>query len=157
MSPSWKNELLDWSNLQGYSFGITLSWNRPVTRVRAEADLKNFFRLVDQRLLKSHFNRKPAKARTEALIFFEGTEGVNLHVHSLWRAPSGKAFELMRLFPDKRGGLWNDVIASGSYDLKCLSPNGRNDEFIAYIMKEQNCSSDADRMLWASSFHGSQN
>jgi hypothetical protein len=77
----------------------------------------------------------------------------HVHVHSLWRPPIKKVFQFGKMFPPPRGGVWNKIVASGTYDVEGCNMFGRNPEITGYIMKEQHRSSCARSMVWASEFH----
>jgi hypothetical protein len=150
--PHWKSAYIDWLHGFGFTHAITLSWNRTVAMPRARADLRNLLGRCDRALVGPKFNKTPSEHRTQAVFVFEGTKHDHFHVHSLWRAPDRKWFELGKLFGVERGGVWSDVVPSGSCALASVG-QGRNDETIGYILKEQHRFSNDDFMVWASEFH----
>lgn len=109
----WKAAMMDWLDDFRFTHAITLVWNRSVGLDRARADLRDLMNRVDRRLISSTFHKVPSQYRTTALFCFEGQRHDHVHVHSLWKAPPGKCFSLGKMFPRKRGGIWNDVVGSG--------------------------------------------
>jgi hypothetical protein len=120
---------------------------------RAHADLKNLMHRIDRQLLGSNFTKFPAAARTEAYFVFEGHRRHHCHVHALWRAPKGHENSIDNMFPGEHGGIWNDVIPSGSYAVAKLPEGQSVHEFSGYIMKTIHRFSEADLIVWASEFH----
>lgn len=149
----WKAAMMDWLDNFRFTHAITLVWNRSVGLDRAREDLKLLMREADQRLVGSRFNKVPSQYRTTALFCFEGQRHDHVHVHSLWKAPPGKWFALGKMFPRKRGGLWNEIVPSGSYDVEACSWHGGNAEITGYALKQQNRFSDPALMVWADEFH----
>ena len=91
-------------------------------------DLRNLHRRVDENLLGRHFYKLPSEARSFALFAFEG-ERAQVHAHALWRVPptrpgTNRLLRFHKLFPHERGGLWNDIVPSGSYKLRIISDFG---------------------------------
>lgn len=152
---SLKSQSVDWIDSFKWHFAITLVWNRNVGMDRARADLSELLKRADRRLAGSHFHKLLPEKRIEAVFFFEGQSQQHLHLHSLWRAPSDRWFELGKLFHGQRGGLWNDVVETGSYDLTFCNAFGSNREIVGYLLKQQHRRSDARSMVWASDFHRS--
>lgn len=148
----WKTDMIDWLHDFGFTHAITLSWNRTVAMPRARADLAQLLRRCDRALLGPYFHKMPSAERTQAVFAFEGVKHDHYHVHSLWRAPHHKWFEMGKLFGVERGGIWNDIVESGSCAVDAIQ-NGRNDEFFGYILKEQHRFSDDNLLIWADEFH----
>ena len=142
-----------WLDGLRWHLAVTLVWNRGVGMMRARSDLKNLMGRVDRELVGSHFPRLASERRTEAVFAFEGLRHDHVHVHSLWKAPAGRWFDLGKMFHGKRGGVWNDVVESGSYDVEPCNWVGGNMEIVGYVLKQQHRFSDADLMVWASDFH----
>lgn len=149
----WKAAMMDWLDSFRFTHAITLVWNRSVGLDRARSDLKLLMREVDQRLLGSRFHKVPSRYRTQAMFAFEGYGHDHTHVHSLWKAPAGKWFALGKMFPRKRGGIWNAIVESGSYDVEACSWHGSNPEITGYILKQQHRFSEPALMVWADDFH----
>ncbi|HEX2973229.1 MAG TPA: hypothetical protein VHP11_12920 [Tepidisphaeraceae bacterium] len=129
-----------------FTHSLTLAWNRNVSLERARMDLRNLHRRVDEALLGRWFHRKPH--RTLAVFFVEHADR-NLHVHSLWKLPREHLIPFARLFPDERGGVWNDRLASGSYKLALINHMG---EAVGYAMKDQHEDSDDRLTIWSDEF-----
>ena len=119
---------------------------------RARADLSHLLGRIDRALVGPYFHKKPASERTLAVLAFEGIGHDHYHVHSLWRAPHRKWFELGKLFGVERGGIWNDIVETGSCAVSALD-RGRNDDFFGYILKEQHRGSDDQLLIWSDEFH----
>lgn len=149
----WKEGMKDWLDGFRFTHAITLVWNRSVGLDRARADLRNLMNRVDRKLISSTFHKVPPQYRTTALFCFEGQRHDHVHVHSLWKAPPGKWFSLGKMFPRNRGGIWNDVVGSGSYDIEACSWHGGNAEITGYALKQQHRFSDPALMVWADEFH----
>lgn len=149
----WKTAMMDWLDDFRFTHAITLVWNRSVGLDRARADLRDLTNRVDRRLISSTFHKVPSQYRTTALFCFEGHRHDHVHVHSLWKAPPGKWFALGKMFPRQRGGIWNDVVGSGSYDVEACSWHGGNAEITGYALKQQHRFSDPALMVWADEFH----
>lgn len=149
----WKPAMMDWLDQMRFTHAITLSWNRGVGMVRARADLRDLMHRVDRSLFGSNFNRVPSEHRTRVVFAFEGTSYDHVHVHSIWRAPQQKWFSLGKMFPRIRGGVWNEVVETGSYKVEACNWFGRNAEITGYVLKEQHRFSEPDTMVWASEFH----
>lgn len=152
----WKAAMMDWLDTFRFTHAITLVWNRSVGSDRARADLRDLMHRVDRRLLGSKFHKVPSRYRTTAVFFFEGYGHHNVHVHSLWKAPQQKWFSLGKMFPRKRGGIWNAVVGSGSYDVEACSWLGGNAAITGYAIKQQHRFSDPALMVWADEFHRSR-
>lgn len=149
----WKAETMNWLDGFRFTHAITLVWNRSVGVDRARADLRDLLNRVDRRLISSTFHKVPSQFRTTALFCFEGQRHDHVHVHSLWKAPRGKWFALGKMFPRQRGGVWNEVVGSGSYDVEACSWHGGNAEITGYALKQQHRFSDPALMVWADEFH----
>lgn len=152
----WKAAMMDWLDDFRFTHAITLVWNRSVGLERARADLRDLTHRVDRALLGSRFHRMPSQYRTTAMFCFEGHRHDHVHVHSLWKAPKDKWFALGKMFPRKRGGIWNDVVESGSHDVEACSWHGGNAEITGYALKQQHRFSDPALMVWADEFHRSR-
>lgn len=148
----WKSEMVDWLHSFGFMLAITLSWNRTVTMPRARSDLAHLLRRIDRKLLHPYFHKLPSDERTLAVFAFEGTGHDHYHVHSLWRAPQRKWFELGKMFGVERGGVWNDIVETGSCAVAPIQ-NGRNDEVYGYMLKEQHRHSNEQHLVWSDEFH----
>ena len=149
----WKAALMNWLDDMRFHLAVTLVWNRRVGLDRARADLRNFVARVDEALVGSHFHKLHKDKRVEAVFAFEGMAHDHTHVHSLWKAPSSRWFDLGKLFPQQRDGLWSDVVPSGTYDVEACNWFGGNTEVVGYVLKQQHRWSDPDLMVWASDFH----
>lgn len=143
----------DWLDSFRWHFAITLVWNRSVGMERAREDLAELMKRADRALIGSHYHKLRPDKRTQAVFCFEGVAHDHVHVHSLWKAPKGRWFDLGKLFHGNRGGLWNDIVEPGSYDVEFCNGTGRNSEIMGYVLKEQHRFSDARSMVWASDFH----
>lgn len=146
---------MDWLDDLRFSHAITLAWNRTVGLQRARADLRDLMHRVDRKLLGSNFHKVPSQYRTTALFVFEGYMHDHVHVHSLWKAPKGKWFSLGKMFPQQRGGVWNDVVSSGSNKVEACSFYGGNAEITGYALKQQHRFSEPELMIWSDEFHRS--
>lgn len=149
----FKAALMEWLNSMRFHTAMTLAWNRTVTFSRARDDLRDLMGRVDRELVGSHYPTLRSDKRTEALFVFEGLDRDHVHVHSLWKAPKERWFDLGKLFGDERGGVWTDVVPSGTCKLAACNWSGGNDEIIGYVLKEQHRWSAPDLMVWASDFH----
>lgn len=149
LKEAWK----DFIEERRFQMAITMSWNRSVSLERARKDIGGILRRIDRKILGSNFHRFPRNARTDAVFVFEGMGFDHVHAHSAWRAPEGRWVDLGKLFPASRGGIWNDVVDSGSYKVEAMYPDGRNDEIVGYLLKGQHPNSDAFEMVWADEFH----
>lgn len=148
-----KAATIEWLDGFRWHFAITLSWNLSLGLRRARDDLSRLMGHVDRKLLKSHFHTLPSDKRTEAVFAFEGMRHDHVHVHSLWKAPGNRAWELAKLFPEQRGGVWNEIVGSGSYDVEPCNWVGGNMETLSYVLKQQHRFSEPELMVWASDFH----
>lgn len=144
--------MVDWLHGFGFTHAITLSWNRTVAMPRARADLAHLLRRIDRKLVGPYFHKLPGDQRTTAVFAFEGIGHDHYHVHSLWRAPQRKWFQLGKLFGVERGGIWNDIVETGSCAVDAID-RGRNDDFFGYILKEQHRGSDDQLLVWSDDFH----
>lgn len=151
----WQSAYMDFIDEMRFTHAITLVWNRTVGLQRARADLSDLMHRVDRKLLGSRFHKIPSEYRTTALFVFEGYQHDHVHVHSLWKAPKGKWFSLGKMFPQGRGGVWNDVVPSGSNDVEACSHLGGNWEIMGYALKQQHRFSDSELMVWSQEFHRS--
>lgn len=149
---SWKQAMIEIVESEPFTHAITLSWNRTTSLERARQDLRHFHRRVDKVLLGSRCERYPPEKRTKALFVFEGLDRDHVHVHSVWRCPMGKLLDFCHLFPRQRGGLWNKVVSSGSYDINFANINGRNEEIVGYLLKGQHENSEAAEIVWSDEF-----
>lgn len=144
--------MVDWLHGFGFTHAITLSWNRTVAMPRARADLAHLMRRIDRKLTNPYFHKLPSEERTLAVFAFEGIGHDHYHVHSLWRAPQRKWFQLGKMFGVERGGIWNDIVETGSCAVNAID-RGRNDDFFGYILKEQHRGSDDQLLVWSDEFH----
>lgn len=144
--------MVDWLHEFDFTHAITLSWNRTVAMPRARADLAHLLRRVDRKLIHPYFHKLPSEERTLAMFAFEGIERDHYHVHSLWRAPQRKWFQLGKLFGVERGGIWNEIVKTGSCAVNAID-RGRNDDFFGYILKEQHRGSNDHLLVWSDEFH----
>lgn len=147
---------MDWLDTFRFTHAITLVWNRSVGLARARADLRDLMHRVDRKLLGSNFHKVPSQYRTNALFVFEGYRDDHVHVHSLWKAPHGKWFSLGKMFPQGRGGVWNDIVPSGSNKVEGCSYLGGNSEITGYALKQQHRFSEPELMVWSAEFHPSR-
>jgi hypothetical protein len=133
-SEQWKKAMIGHYRDLGFTHALTLSWNRSVSLERAKFNLKLAHGIVDERLLGQRYNKKPHDQRTLAVFVFEGLElGGHVHAHSLWRIRKREhLIPFARLFPDQRGGFWNEIVPSGSYDLDLIDDP---DAFAGYALK----------------------
>lgn len=132
---------------------LTLSWNRDVRLEAAQGDLRRLHRRVDEELLGRHFYKLPADARSLAMFAFEG-DRKSVHVHAMWRVPptplgTNRLLRFHGMFPDERGGIWNQIVPTGSYKLRVI-----NDYATAanYVLKEQHMNSDDQTIIWSTDF-----
>jgi hypothetical protein len=137
----------------GYTHVLTLAWNRDTRPAAARSDLRELHRRVDETLLGRRFYKVPSEDRSLAMFAFEKID-FNLHVHALWRVPEGRpgANRLMRfhkMFPDERGGVWNQIVTSGTYKLRIIKDHA---EAAGYVMKEQHMDADDQTIVWSSDF-----
>lgn len=136
----------------GMNYAITLAWNSNVSLRLAKEHLRKLLGRVDAAFLGRRFYRHPANERAQAMFVFEKIE-TNIHVHGLWRLPSFEKIKLLvSLFPGERGGLWNEVVPSGSY---CLTRIDDHHEAVNYMMKGQHMRSDDREMVWSDEWHSS--
>lgn len=142
-----------WIDSLQWHMAITIVWNRAVGMDRAREDLKDLLARVDCELVGSHYPKLRSDKRTEAVFAFEGLDCDHVHVHSLWKAPKDRWFDLGKLFHGQRGGTWNEIVQSGSYDVAACNWTGGNDEIVGYMLKQQHRFSDPHLMVWASDFH----
>lgn len=138
-----------------YSHALTLVWNKAASIERIRKDTGDFIRRVERHVLNTaRPERLPDEKRIKAFFVVEGVAHGHPHVHSLWRCPPGKLIAFNRLFPGERGGLWNRIVNSGTYDLDMVSLFGSNDEFAGYLLKGQHKDSDPGEMFWSDEFWG---
>jgi hypothetical protein len=154
--PRLKAATVEWLDTFRWNMAATLVWNRSVGMERARQDLKDLVARVDRKLIGSHFHKLRSDKRTQAFFVFEGLGHDHVHVHSLWKAPKDRWWELGKMFFGQRGGVWNDVVETGSYDVEACNWNGSNNEIIGYVLKQQHRFSDPRQMVWASDFHRSR-
>lgn len=147
----WKRAFVEVVQSERYTHAITLVWNRSATVERMRDDLRRFHRMVDRSIWGSRCERYPAEKRSRAVFVVEDVDH-HPHVHSLWRCPPGKLIEFNKLFPDRRGGLWNDLIRSGTYKVDLVTHHARNDEFVGYLLKRQHRNSDSGEIIWSDEF-----
>ncbi len=134
----------------GMNYALTLAWNRDVPLSAAKGHLREMLARVDAAFLGRRFYRHPANERARAMFVFEKVE-TNIHVHGLWRMPSLKKIKLLgSLFPGERGGVWNEVVPSGSY---CLTRIEDHHSAVGYMMKGQHMRSDDREMVWSDQWH----
>jgi hypothetical protein len=132
-----------------FTHALTLAWNRKLTLDSAKADLARLHRRVDHELLGGRYHRKPVEVRTLAVFVFEQIK-THIHVHSLWRIQSRQhLIPFARLFPKERGGVWNNIVPSGSYK---LAINDDPVNSILYALKDQHPNSDAGEIVWSRDF-----
>ncbi|MDR3472574.1 MAG: hypothetical protein P4M09_12925 [Devosia sp.] len=152
----FKDELVNFYSQQSYSHVLTLAWNRdagPIPTLRrnislpqARSDIGKLLGRIDRRLYGTDFHKSPD--RTRAVFFMEKVKD-NLHAHGLIHVPSDRLLSLHRLLPGERGGVWNDVVAAGSYKLEMLHDPHTT---IAYIVKEQHLDADDRTIIWSDEF-----
>lgn len=151
----FKNELVRFYSRQNFSHVLTLAWNstlgreasrRSVGLAQARSDVAHLLARIDRRLHGPRFHICPDRIR--AVFFFEGV-GENLHAHGLLKVDSARLLSLHRLFPGERGGIWNDVVAAGSYKLEMIDDARTT---CAYLLKEQHLNSDDRTTLWSDEF-----
>lgn len=84
-----------------------------------------------------------------AVFTFEKID-THLHCHSIWKVrDQKKLIPFARLFPGQRGGIWNEVVSSGSYELGII-----DDQFdwAGYMVKDQHPNSDDREVVWSDEF-----
>jgi len=147
----WKRAMVEHYRDLGFTHALTLSWNRSVSLEMATFNLKLAHGIVDEELLGQRYHNKPRDQRTLAVFVFEGLgPGGHLHAHSLWRIRKREhLIPFARLFPGQRGGFWNDIVPSGSYDLDLIDDP---DVFVGYALKGQHPSSDDQEIIWSRDF-----
>jgi hypothetical protein len=145
----YKGQLVDFLNQQGFTHGVTLQPNKPLSKDKLFSTLKHLDARVSRHLLGSRFYKKP---RLHCIHFLEGQEKLNLHSHSLWRIPEHMTDRFELLFPSAvhNHGLWRQIIASGTHDQQCL----QNPEKASwYVTKDHHHNSEFERMIISSEFH----
>lgn len=154
-----KQELITFFAKMNYSHVLTLAWNRgapaagsssrATSIAHAKRDIGLLLARLDRRLLGTKFNLKP-ELRTPAVFFFEKV-GTNLHAHGLLRVPSKRLLSLHRMFPGVRGGVWSELVPSGSYKLEIIHDVRTT---VGYLLKEQHLDQEGDTVVWADEFFG---
>lgn len=144
----WKQEMQEHFRDQGFSHALTLSWNTDVPLPVARGHLRLLHTKVDRTLLGARFNKKPMAERSKAVFVFESI-GSHIHVHSLWRVRFSHMLTFNKLFPKNRGGLWNRIVSSGSYEL-AFADDGL--VFAGYALKGQHPWSDDQEIIWSHDF-----
>lgn len=132
---------------------LTLSWNRDTRLEHAQGDLRRLHGRVDETLLGRSFYKLPSDARSLAMFAFEGDRR-SVHAHALWRVPptplgTNRLLRFHRMFPDERGGVWNDIVPTGSYKLRIIDDYATA---TSYVLKEQHMNSDDQRVIWSTDF-----
>lgn len=140
----------------GFTHVLTLAWNCNARLEAARDDLRRLHARVDETLLGRRYYRLPNSERTLAMFAFESVS-YNLHAHSLWRIPKGpeganRILRFHRMFPEERGGVWNEVVASGSYKLTVINDLAA----ISYVLKEQHMGADDQTVVWSTDFGRAQ-
>lgn len=138
----------------GWTHALGLAFHRsevPLPVVKSA--LRDLHRRVDEQLLGRRFYRLPPEERTLAMFNIEGVPH-NVHVHSLWRIPKGppganRLLRFHRMFAGERGGVWNDVVPSGTCKLTIMTDHA---EAARYMMKEQHMGSDDQLTVWSTDF-----
>ncbi|MGZ9157621.1 MAG: hypothetical protein ACXW36_02010 [Nitrospira sp.] len=121
-----------------------------MTLPRAREDMRALHGRVDERFFGRRFYRVPTCQRTLAFFAFESVL-TNLHAHSLWRITDReKLLRFHRFFEGERGGLWNDIVESGSYKLRIVDDHAAA---TGYVLKEQHMGSDDRLTMWSDEFH----
>lgn len=146
----FKAAYAEWAFKLGMNYAITLAWNRDVPLSAAKGHLRKLLAHVDAAFLGRRFHRHPTNERARAMFVFEKINS-NIHVHGLWRMPSIAKIKLLgALFPGERGGVWNEVVPSGSY---CLTRIEDHHAAVGYMMKDQHMRSDDREMVWSDQWH----
>lgn len=133
---------------QGYSHMVSLAWNRGVSLDRMHADLRKLHGMVDEKLLGRWFFKMEPSLRTRAVFVLEKLQ-TNPHCHSFWRVPCPKMLRFNRLFSGSRGGVWEKIVPSGTYDIRL---NDDRMEAARYVLKEQHMNSDGRTVIWSDEF-----
>ncbi len=144
----WKQAMQEHYRDMGFSHALTLSWNNATPLPAAREHLRLLHAKVDRMRLGPRFHKKPRAERSQAVFVFEGI-GSFLHVHSLWRVRLVDMLSFNHLFPGNRGGVWNRIVESGSYDLDLV-----DDALVCagYALKGQHPWSDDREVLWSDEF-----
>lgn len=149
----WRPAMIRVVQSTRWSHALTLVWNGDANIDRIRKDTGDFIRRVEKKMLKTaRPEDAPKEKRIQAFFVVEGVAHGHPHVHSLWRCPPGKLIAFNRLFPGERGGLWNRIVRSGTYDLDMVSLFASNDEFAGYLLKGQHKDSDPGEMFWSDEF-----
>jgi hypothetical protein len=152
----FNDELVGFYSKMAFTHALTLAWNADVrprptaprlSIERARRDIGALLAHVDRRLLGTRFHKKPDQ-RTSGVFFFEHVDR-NLHAHALIRVQPSRLLDFHHLFPNDRGGTWNDIVPSGSYSLQIIT-----DDWGAagYAVKDQFLGADERMTLWAEDF-----
>jgi hypothetical protein len=139
-----------------FTHALTLCWNADVrpqptsskmSVERARQDIGALLARVDRKLLGTRFHKKRDR-RTTGVFFFEHADR-NLHAHGLIRVQPNRLLDFHRLFPNERGGLWNDLVPAGSYRLEIIDDVRTT---VGYVLKEQHLATDERMTVWAEDF-----
>lgn len=152
---TWKAAWMKFLAGFGSTHAITLAWNRDVSPERARADIRDLLHRVDRKMLGPNFHRFAHELRTRAVFVLESV-GYNLHAHSLWRFGGGNLLRFNRMFPAQRGGVWNNIVGSGSYDIDMVNLYGGDAEFTGYILKGQHPNSPSNEIIFSDEFVGTR-
>lgn len=141
----------------GFTHALTLTFNRNACLEASQAALRDLHRRVDENLLGRHFYKLPNDQRTLAMFVFECIPH-SLHVHSLWRVPRGRPeanrlLRFHRMFPNEQGGVWNEIVPSGTYKLRIITDYA---DASNYVLKEQHMDSDDRTVVWSTDFASSR-
>lgn len=131
-----------------FTHALTLRWNRVVSVASRFEHLKSLHARVDRRLIGKQFHAASKTERSLAIFPFEGSD-VSVHCHSLWRIAPTNMLAFARLFPGKRGGVWNGIVPGGDYMLDILSDPV---EAVGYVCKAQHLASECDSLIWSDEF-----
>lgn len=147
-SERWKQGMLEHIRDQRFSHALTLSWNADVALPVAREHLRLLHAKVDRKLFGVRFHEKPMAERSSAIFVLEGI-GSHLHAHSLWRVRFAHMLRFNKLFSGNRGGLWNRIASSGSYELAFADDPL---VFAGYALKGQHPRSDDREIIWSHEF-----
>jgi hypothetical protein len=147
----WKRSMVEHYRDLGFTHALTLAWNRNLALPVARKHLKLVHGIVDEELFGCRYHKKPRDQRTLAAFIFEGLGvGGHLHAHSLWRIKDRRhLIRFARLFPGNRGGFWNGIVPSGSYELTLVDDPT---VFVGYALKDQHPWSDDQEVIWSLDF-----
>lgn len=137
----------------GFTHAVTLAFHRNARLEASQEALRRLHRRVEENLFGRFYYKLPSDQRTLAMFVFEGIP-YNVHVHSLWRLPAGTpgANRLLRfhqMFPGERGGLWSQIVPSGTYKLRMVTDHA---DASNYVLKEQHMDSDDRTVIWSTDF-----